>query len=127
MAVGAAPRKVHIAVLECLRLGKAISDSRGQFGDVFRAWLLTSVAHYNATRSLADQLDVTVTSWDVEHGQYPPALETVDAVIVTGSTASAYDEDEWIVRLSGYLRGPFASPQLQFTRLIAPNMEKRHL
>jgi GMP synthase-like glutamine amidotransferase len=105
MAVGTGPRKVHIAVLECLRLGKAISDSRGQFGDVFRAWLLTCATHYNATRSPADQLEVIVSSWDVEHGQYPPTLEGIDAVIVTGSTASAYDSDEWIAQLSNYLRG----------------------
>lgn len=105
MAVGNGPRRVHIAVLECIRLDPAMSDERGQFGDVYYRWLQACASRYNATRSPAQQLDITVSSWDVEHGQYPPSLEGTDAMIVTGSTASAYQGDEWIRELSSYLRG----------------------
>lgn len=107
MASDPNPRQVRVAVLECLRMGKIISEARGQFGDIFRTWLLTCASDYNATQSPAEQLSVTVNGWDVVHGEYPPTLEAIDAIIVTGSTSSAYDQDEWIKNLAKYLRGSY--------------------
>ncbi|KAI0473450.1 class I glutamine amidotransferase-like protein [Xylariaceae sp. FL0804] len=93
----------RVAVFECLTLADNISQVRGQFGDVFAAWLNRSAAAYNETRPRADRIEIETTSWNVVEGRYPPALSEIDAIIVTGSTASAYDHDDWIRDLSTYL------------------------
>jgi GMP synthase-like glutamine amidotransferase len=37
-------------------------------------------------------------------GKYPPTLEGVDALLLTGSRYSAYASDAWITRLKEYIR-----------------------
>ncbi|KAH8895256.1 class I glutamine amidotransferase-like protein, partial [Thozetella sp. PMI_491] len=98
------PRVIRAAVFECFRFGSNISQTRGQFGDVFRAWLLASAESYNANRRPEEQVRIETSSWDVEHGMYPDNLENTDAIIVTGSTASAYDQEPWIIALEKYLQ-----------------------
>lgn len=98
------PRTIHIAVLECLRLPDNVAQVRGQFGGVFQSWLETALKTYDSGNS---KLNVEFSSWDVEHGVYPPSLTDVDALIITGSTASAYDTDPWILKLGAYLSSEY--------------------
>lgn len=44
------------------------------------------------------------TAFDVVNGDYPPASDPFDAIVISGSKASAYDKTEWILRLIGYVR-----------------------
>lgn len=104
---------IHIAVFECLRLEPQVAAFRGQFGDVFRSWLQASAAAFNSkVSSRENKIAIETSHWDVEHGQYPETLEGVNAIIVSGSTASAYDKDNWITTLEKYLQGESLSSQL---------------
>ncbi|KAI1764398.1 class I glutamine amidotransferase-like protein [Hypoxylon sp. FL1150] len=108
MTVTLSPRVVHVAILECFTMPHQIAATRGQFGDVFRSWLCTSAKALNAGRSLGDQVEIQTSVFDVQHGQYPQSLDNVDAIIVTGSTSSAYDNDPWIITLERFLQDAYA-------------------
>ncbi|KKY23032.1 putative gmp synthase [Phaeomoniella chlamydospora] len=45
-----------------------------------------------------------VHGWDTVKEVYPPSLETVDAIIVSGSPYSTYQDLKWIQRLELYIR-----------------------
>jgi GMP synthase-like glutamine amidotransferase len=105
MTVDTKPRLVRVAVFECLELAANIAQTRGQFNDVFAAWLQRAALSYNHHRPLAEQVRIETTGYDVVQGQFPPTLDEVDAIVVSGSTASAYDQDPWIIRLAEYLKG----------------------
>lgn len=44
------------------------------------------------------------TSFDVDAGQLPPALDACDAYVVTGSSAGVHDGLDWIEPLAAFLR-----------------------
>ncbi|ETS78704.1 hypothetical protein PFICI_08557 [Pestalotiopsis fici W106-1] len=111
MTVDTKPRLVRVAVFECLELAANIAQTRGQFVDVFAAWLQRAALSYNSRRPLAEQVRIETTAYNVVQGQYPPTLDDIDAIIVSGSTASAYDQDPWILRLAEYLKDVYTHNQ----------------
>lgn len=42
--------------------------------------------------------------FDVQHGEYPPAVDDCDAYLITGSRNSVYDDEPWIAVLEEYVR-----------------------
>ncbi|MEH6580543.1 MAG: GMP synthase [Halioglobus sp.] len=42
--------------------------------------------------------------YDVEEGQYPDAIDEVDAYLITGSKSSVYDDKPWIAPLMDFVR-----------------------
>lgn len=104
MTVDTKPRLIRVAVFECLQLADNIAQSRGQFRDVFATWLHKASVGYNSRRPFSEHVRIETTAWNVVYGRYPPALDEIDAIIVSGSTASAYEQCPWIVRLAEYLK-----------------------
>ncbi|KAF6825404.1 gmp synthase [Colletotrichum plurivorum] len=101
----AATRKLQIAALCCGVFPKHIEEQRGQFENMFAAWIDAAVAARNAKRPTYDQVSAEVTGYDVvEKGQYPPSLDDVDVLVVSGSPASCYEDEPWIKKLATYLR-----------------------
>lgn len=50
-------------------------------------------------------VSITWDAFDVVHEQkYPDNLEQYDAIILTGSKHNAHDNDEWILKLVGFLQ-----------------------
>lgn len=55
----------------------------------------------------AKNKDVSITwdAFDVVHEQkYPTDLEKYDAIVLTGSKYNAHDNDEWILKLVGFVQ-----------------------
>lgn len=48
--------------------------------------------------------EVTFVTYDIEHFEYPTALDDCDGYIITGSKKSVYDDEPWIHRLEEYVR-----------------------
>ncbi|KAM0817501.1 putative Glutamine amidotransferase domain-containing protein [Seiridium cardinale] len=111
MTADSSPRLVRVAVFECLELADNIAQSRGQFRDVFTAWLQKAAVSYNSRRRPSEQVRIETTGWNVAQGRYPPSLNGTDAIIVSGSTASAYDQFPWIFRLAEYLKDVYTHNQ----------------
>lgn len=106
MTVAASPRKLRIAALCCGALPQNVAEQRGQFDNMFAAWIDAAVAARNAKRPTYDQVSAEVTGYDVvSKGQYPPSLDDVDVLIVSGSPSSCYEDEPWIKKLASYLRG----------------------
>ena len=67
-------------------------DEFGEYPDMF--------AH------LLRQVDAAleVTTYDVQRGHYPAAIDEVDAYLITGSRYSAYENKAWIHQLADFVR-----------------------
>jgi GMP synthase-like glutamine amidotransferase len=100
--ITAAPKTpLRIAVLEADHPLDGTAAKYGTYGDVF-AQLLRSAA-----RALAWDADATleITKFDVERQlAFPADLSSIDAILITGSRANAFDDTPWIVRLTNYVR-----------------------
>lgn len=106
MAVSRASRRLRIAVLVCHTISEPVAGDRGQFDKVFASWLEAAVAQWSAKHPTEDPVNLEFTGWDVVgKEQYPSSLNEIDAIIVTGSTASAYDEEPWVRKLETFIQG----------------------
>lgn len=102
-----ARRTIHVAVLVAFNIPSEISKSRGTFDVVFNDWLQACLQVYNSERPDSEQYSIETTAWDIVHEGNYPDVSKIDALIVTGSTASAYDNEPWISKLENYLRGEY--------------------
>ena len=48
--------------------------------------------------------DLAFVTYDVERGEYPGAIDAVDAYLITGSKSSVYDDQPWIAALMQFVR-----------------------
>ncbi|KAH6626506.1 class I glutamine amidotransferase-like protein [Chaetomium sp. MPI-SDFR-AT-0129] len=107
------PDPLRLAILLTDTPIPAISSRLGTFDTIFTTLLRTACEtvdpsqpqHQNEPpQPLESQL--ILTAHDVIHPEavYPDP-GTIDAVLITGSRYTAYDDDEWIVRLTEYTRG----------------------
>jgi GMP synthase-like glutamine amidotransferase len=76
-----------------LKAGTATRRTRERAGDVD--------AQFTALLAEPGQ---TWQSFDVEHGEFPADVGAFNALLVTGSAASVYDDEPWIARLLEALR-----------------------
>ncbi|KAK0380903.1 oxidoreductase family protein [Colletotrichum limetticola] len=99
---GATPPKAdkpkHIAILDTDVMVTAVQTLYGQYYSAQYIKRLTAAA----TRIGASHL-ATFTTWDVVAGHYPNPAD-VDAILITGSIAAAYDTDPWVLRLGDFIR-----------------------
>ncbi|KAH6683372.1 class I glutamine amidotransferase-like protein [Halenospora varia] len=92
---------IRIAVLNCMTPIKPVFDARGPFDRMFQS-LFGSAAERINTRLDLSLIKIKCISYDCTKGEYPPSLDAVDAVVITGSTASAYDGVPWVYTLIQY-------------------------
>ena len=57
----------------------------------------------NTTRNFRRELDADLVEYDVTSGQLPDSTDGFDAVVVTGSRASVYWDEDWIEPLLDYV------------------------
>ena len=96
------PRPIRLAILEADTpvpgAHARYSGYRGVFTHLF-------------TRALASQQHplssyLTITAHDVVNNlsDYPSSLSDIDAILITGSKHSAYENDPWIVKLTEFVK-----------------------
>lgn len=122
------PLHIHIAVLDTDVPVPTIYAARGLYSSQFRVLLQAAAARLNASGLLADRpIGVHTTAYDVVGGALPPLsllrtqprhanddedrrqfgpLGPVDALLITGSSASAYRLDlyPWIASLQSFIQ-----------------------
>lgn len=83
---------MKVGLLECDHVAEPLrhiaGDYRQMFADLFR--------HH------APQLELV--NFDVRNGEFPASVDACEAFVCTGSRFSAYDPDDWIQELKGFLR-----------------------
>lgn len=102
---------IHIAVLECEKFPQNIVQSHGNFSQIFRDWLASGTRKFNSRRtSLAHQhVTIETSTWLPKTRKYPTCLDDVDALIVTGSVHSVYEDIPWIKELQAYISDVYRS------------------
>ncbi|UKZ74092.1 hypothetical protein TrVFT333_001748 [Trichoderma virens FT-333] len=93
-------RVLRLAILECETTLPKAKAARGSYGDIFQDLFTLGV------KNLGDEaanVQLQVSKWDVINGKYPQ-IEDVDAIVLTGSYSTAFDQDPWIVALADYVK-----------------------
>ncbi|KUM61702.1 hypothetical protein ACN42_g5418 [Penicillium freii] len=119
-----AQHKIHVAVLDadipCLSVYKA----RGLYSSQFRVLLQAAAQRLNKIPETLKKgpLAVHVTAFDAVGGSLPPLetlrtnpqslaephaggpLSPIDAILITGSASSAYEDEHWIHAMQSYIQ-----------------------
>jgi GMP synthase-like glutamine amidotransferase len=92
------PLVLRIAMLNADTPVPNVIEGRGpSYGHIFHELLSQSAAR------VAPGLSVEAEIFDVHHGIYPESLKHFDAIIVSGSGASSYEDKDWIKQLDAYI------------------------
>ncbi|KAI1081693.1 class I glutamine amidotransferase-like protein [Whalleya microplaca] len=94
---------IRLAILEADTPAPGIKAKYRSYGGVFRYLFERACASLEPPQSLDAQLSISAHDIVNDAGAYPDP-ETVDAVLISGSKFSAYDNDDWIVRLVQYTK-----------------------
>jgi GMP synthase-like glutamine amidotransferase len=101
----------RLAILEC---DDPLDETRRNLGGhtgCYKQLFAETVASFgDSFRSFVDDLEIT--SWDVIYTQKYPSLQSVDAIIVSGSRFSSYEESEWLPKLVAFVTEAIKIPDL---------------
>ncbi|KAG8627676.1 hypothetical protein KVT40_003549 [Elsinoe batatas] len=93
---------LRIAVLECDTPVPAVAAQLGSYGAIFET-MLNSGADL-LKQETGKEVQLEITKWDVVSKEEYPDLESVDAVLLTGSKHNSFDSDPWILRLVDFTK-----------------------
>lgn len=93
---------LSIAVLNCGYTSPIIQNARGQYSDIFASLLKPALDRANHGQNISKS-QRCIQGWDVVSEEYPPTLNGIDAIIVSGSPNSSYQDLPWIKKLDRYL------------------------
>lgn len=110
--------RVHIAVLETDIPSPAVYAKRGLYNTQFRKLLSAAADRLNRNPQNLKHgpIDVHVTAFDVVGGSFPDLQDLraesntpngtcpIDAILVTGAVAAAYDDLHWIPTLEAFVQ-----------------------
>lgn len=94
---------LRIAILECDTPMESIASRYGAYPRIFST-LLNAAANQLAYPGLSSKEGLELSAWDIVNGDKYPEFENIDAVLITGSKYTAYDNDPWILRLVEYTK-----------------------
>lgn len=94
---------LRIAVLECDIPMEAIKARFGTYARIFST-LLNAAANQLAHPDLSSKEGLELSAWDVVNDDRYPEIENIDAILITGSKYTAYDNDPWILGLVEYTK-----------------------
>ncbi|KAI9661718.1 MAG: hypothetical protein M1821_008956 [Bathelium mastoideum] len=90
---------LRLAILECDPLIEPIRAKYGSYGGVVTAFFNAGAEVLGLEK---EQLDFT--SWDVQNDTRYPNLDQIDAIVITGSRLSAFDDVPWITALADFTK-----------------------
>ena len=67
------------------------------YGHIFHELLVKSASR------VAPGLTIESEYFDVHHGLYPESVTNFDAIVISGSGASSYEDKDWIKELDAYV------------------------
>lgn len=105
------PLPLRIAVLECGAPAGKTRAKYGGYGGVFKALLYAAADSLNLPE-ISSKSGLDISSFDVTNFQYP-TLDAIDAILITGSKANAFDDDPWIKRLVDFVKEVLAQDRVR--------------
>ncbi|CAG9939554.1 unnamed protein product [Clonostachys rosea f. rosea IK726] len=105
---------LRLAILECDTPQPQTKAKFGSYSGVFKALLNAACQTLDEPKKDLEDLGVTVTSHDVVNDLTSyPKLEDVDALWLTGSRHTAFDDDPWILKLVEYVKAAIDSGRVK--------------
>ena len=92
---------IRLAILEADTPQPGTKKRYGGYGGVFTALFEAACQALDPPQELGSQLYITTHDVVNDLDSYP-ALDTVDAILITGSRYSAFEDEPWIVALVEY-------------------------
>lgn len=100
-------RPLRIAVLEC---DTPQPQTRARFGSYTGLFTALLQQASSSSSSSTSSTDLHITGHDVVNNLYSyPSLDEVDALLLTGSRHTAYDNDPWILKLVDFTKRALAA------------------
>lgn len=104
---------INIAVLDADVPVPAVRSVRSTYTAIF-AELLEKATSKIQFRDIATPT-LAFKHYDVVLGDYPADISQVDGVLITGSAASAYEDQPWINKLNTFIRDTYTNhPRIRF-------------
>lgn len=97
------PQPLRLLILEADTPQPITNAKYGGYRGVFTALLTAAAEIMVPPRQLSDVATITAHNIVEDMQSYPP-LDDVDAVLITGSRHTAYEDDPWILKLVEYAR-----------------------
>ncbi|KAI9879121.1 MAG: hypothetical protein M1830_009508 [Pleopsidium flavum] len=108
------PAPTHLAILECDTPLTRTRAKYSSYGGVFTALLSAGASALNRPNLVNSKDGLQISKWDVEKDmERYPDLEDVDAILITGSRHSAFDNSPWIIRLVEFVAKVLAQPRVR--------------
>jgi GMP synthase-like glutamine amidotransferase len=104
------PRPLRIAILECDTPPPGVQKTHGTYGGLFTSLLR------DAASSLSPPLpesDLIISAYDVVKEIYPPSLDDIDGILMTGSKHNSFENDPWILKLVEYTKKVLAQDRVR--------------
>ncbi|ORZ17053.1 class I glutamine amidotransferase-like protein [Absidia repens] len=100
--------KLHLALLVCDTPRPQVLEKYGDYPHMFSKVFTQAALDEGSTDS---KTEITWEFFDVVHKQeYPTDTSRFDAIVLTGSSASAYEDVPWIVKLVSFVQQQLADP-----------------
>lgn len=96
-------KPLRLLLLEADTPQPNINAKYGGYRGVFTALLTAAAKAMDPPRQLSDVASITARNIVEELDPYPP-LDEVDAILITGSRHTAFDNDPWILKLVEYAK-----------------------
>ncbi|KAJ3542103.1 hypothetical protein NM208_g4034 [Fusarium decemcellulare] len=91
-------RTVRIAMLNADIPVPVVKEKYPTYGAIFHHLLSAAAAR------IAPSYTITSQDFDIVQGEYPEDITTFDALLITGSASSSYDDIAWGKRLDAYVQ-----------------------
>lgn len=104
MEAFSSPISIHIAMLNADIPVPNVLARHGSYGNIFLTLLQKSAARlFPPTNSSGPRVSVTSQDFNVIRGEYPSSLDDFDAILLTGSASSSYEDNKWNRDLDTYV------------------------
>nr|POE71963.1 putative glutamine amidotransferase-like protein c13c5.04 [Quercus suber] len=114
-AMGSTPASapLRVAVLEADTPVGRTKEKYGGYGNLFKELLEKGVARVRQEDGAQEVPELEVTKFDVVDTEVYPDLDTVDAVLISGSKWNSFDNDPWILRLVAFTERVLAQERVR--------------
>ncbi|EOD46747.1 hypothetical protein GTA08_BOTSDO09427 [Neofusicoccum parvum] len=105
---------LRIAVLECDTPLPDVVKEFGTYSDIFEGLLKAGADALGQPSVLSSKDGLQVTKWNVvDNEDSYPALDDVDAVLLTGSKHNSFDDKPWILKLVEFTKKVLAQDRVR--------------
>ncbi|GKT45209.1 putative glutamine amidotransferase-like protein [Colletotrichum spaethianum] len=101
--MGSQPPRIRLAILEADTPQPQTNAEYGGYGGVFTALLRTAALADDPPAPLDSIIDLSVYHVVGDDATYPD-LESIDAILISGSKHNSFDNDPWILKLVDFTK-----------------------